>query len=266
MFFRILSIMQAERFADWDHGDFPSRATVAFDRTGFGCHREFRSSISLVAFSGLAAFVFAAEYNSFDRTHLSWSDAPGVTGAVFSVRPLSLPAFHDALMSCDRAMSVPLAALQREIARAATADACSDLSCSAIALMPTHGFAHFIAAQAAFHRNDQRGAQSHLEKSVDFARFEGWLAERRLALVVYQMPGNALLAAPSNRYARALANGFGFSLLLAVTFSTSFVDQLMSFLLYMILLTAAAVPALRIGETEPKSLPGSSDQGVNAII
>ena len=49
---------------------------------------------------------------------------------------------------------------------------------------------------------------------------------------------------PSDRYARALANGFGLSLLLAVTFSTSFVDQLMSFLLYMLLLTAAAVPAL----------------------
>jgi len=73
-------------------------------------------------------------------------------------------------------------------------------------------------------------------------------------------------ATPSDRYARALANGFGFSLLLAVTFSTSFVDQLMSFLLYMILLTAAAVPALQIGETEPKSLPGSSDHSVNSII
>jgi len=91
-------------------------------------------------------------------------------------------------------MSVPLAALQPEIAHTATADACSDLSRRAIALMPTYGFAHFVAALAAFHRNEQRGAQSHLEKSAEFARFEGWLAERRLALVVYQMPGDALLA------------------------------------------------------------------------
>lgn len=51
-------------------------------------------------------------------------------------------------------------------------------------------------------------------------------------------------ASLADRYARTLANGFGISLLMAITFSTSFVDQLMSFLLYMILLTAAAVPAL----------------------
>lgn len=152
------------------------------------------SSLSLVAFSGLAAFVFAAEFNAFDRTHLSSSDFPGVRVAVFSIRPMSLPAFHDALMSCDRAMSVPLAALQPEIARTATADACAKLSRRALALMPTYGFAHFVAAQAAFHRNEQQAAQSHLEKSVKFARFEGWLAERRLALVVYQIPGDALLA------------------------------------------------------------------------
>ena len=73
-------------------------------------------------------------------------------------------------------------------------------------------------------------------------------------------------ATQADRYARALANGFGISLLLAVTFSTSFVDQLMSFLLYMILLTAAAVPALQRGKTAPASTPGSSDHGVKALI
>jgi hypothetical protein len=48
-------------------------------------------------------------------------------------------------------------------------------------------------------------------------------------------------------YTRALANGFGLSLLLAVVFSTSFVDQLMSVLIYLLLLNAAAVasPPLR---------------------
>ena len=45
-----------------------------------------------------------------------------------------------------------------------------------------------------------------------------------------------------DRYSRTLANGFGLTLLLAVTFSTSFVDQLMSFLLYILLLGAAANP------------------------
>jgi O-antigen ligase len=47
----------------------------------------------------------------------------------------------------------------------------------------------------------------------------------------------------ADQRARALANGFGLSLLLAVTFSTSFVDQLMSFLIYILMITAAATPA-----------------------
>ncbi len=45
---------------------------------------------------------------------------------------------------------------------------------------------------------------------------------------------------PSDRRAALLANSFGLSLLLAVTFSTSFVDQLVSFLLYILLISTAA--------------------------
>lgn len=46
---------------------------------------------------------------------------------------------------------------------------------------------------------------------------------------------------PADQYTRALTNGFGLGLLLAVSFSTSFVDQLMSFLIYLLLLAAASV-------------------------
>ncbi len=48
---------------------------------------------------------------------------------------------------------------------------------------------------------------------------------------------------PQDRNARILTNTFGFTLFLAVTFSTSFVDQLMSFLLYILLITATAIPS-----------------------
>lgn len=51
---------------------------------------------------------------------------------------------------------------------------------------------------------------------------------------------------PNERYARALTNGFGLALLLAVSFSTSFVDQLMSFLIYLLLLAVASVPAEKL--------------------
>lgn len=47
----------------------------------------------------------------------------------------------------------------------------------------------------------------------------------------------------SDNYSRALTNGFGLSLLMAVVFSTSFVDQLMSVLMYLLLLTVAAIPS-----------------------
>ena len=59
-----------------------------------------------------------------------------------------------------------------------------------------------------------------------------------LARMHRRLPG----ATPRDRQSRLLANAFGIALLLAVTFSTSFVDQLMSFLLYMLLLSAAATP------------------------
>ncbi len=50
-------------------------------------------------------------------------------------------------------------------------------------------------------------------------------------------------ATQQDRNARILTNAFGFTLFLAVTFSTSFVDQLMSFLLYILLITTTAIPS-----------------------
>ena len=49
----------------------------------------------------------------------------------------------------------------------------------------------------------------------------------------------------TDRHARALANGFGLSLFLAVMLSTSFVDQLMSFLIYILVLVMAAGSNMR---------------------
>lgn len=46
-----------------------------------------------------------------------------------------------------------------------------------------------------------------------------------------------------DRYCSTLASGFGIALLFAVLFSTSFVDQLMSFVLYILLLAIVATPS-----------------------
>ena len=56
---------------------------------------------------------------------------------------------------------------------------------------------------------------------------------------LFRMHRHLPTTTPADRKARIVANGFGLSLLFAVTFSTSFVDQLMSFLLYQILLACA---------------------------
>jgi len=47
----------------------------------------------------------------------------------------------------------------------------------------------------------------------------------------------------ADRYAKALANGFGLSLLAAVVLSTSLVDQLMTVLLYILLLAVGSTPS-----------------------
>ncbi|MGB5558214.1 MAG: O-antigen ligase family protein [Paracoccaceae bacterium] len=66
-------------------------------------------------------------------------------------------------------------------------------------------------------------------------------------------------ATPADAYARALAGGFGPALLFAVLFSTSLVDQLMTVLMYLILLAVAGTPAEAPPKTRPLSWlpPGS---------
>jgi len=56
------------------------------------------------------------------------------------------------------------------------------------------------------------------------------------------------VASSADRQARIIANAFGLSLFFAVTFSTSFVDQLMSFLFYQILLACAGVTGIQLGD------------------
>lgn len=56
-----------------------------------------------------------------------------------------------------------------------------------------------------------------------------------------------------DRYCKSLTDGFGFALLLAVTFSTSFVDQLMSFIIYFLLLCVSAQKASTVSQSQAVS-------------
>ncbi len=63
----------------------------------------------------------------------------------------------------------------------------------------------------------------------------------------------------ADRRARMLANGFGLALLLAVLFSTSLVDQLMTVFMYLMLLAVCGTPAeVRQPEDKPSWLPPES--------
>ena len=71
----------------------------------------------------------------------------------------------------------------------------------------------------------------------------GFLAFLIVLAGILRMHRSLPNATPADQHARLLAGGYGISLLLAVTFSTSFVDQLMSVLLYLLILGATGVPA-----------------------
>jgi len=60
-------------------------------------------------------------------------------------------------------------------------------------------------------------------------------------------------ATPEDAYASTLAGGFGLALLFAVLVSTSLVDQLMTVIMYLLLLATAGTPTLMQRESQPLS-------------
>ncbi len=134
------------------------------------------STLFYLALTASAVFMLRAEAGAFAGV-----GAKGVIDEL-PARPFSLRAYHAVLMRCDRAMAVPLSRLQPENRQLTTARACGGFAEAAIAAVPTHGFAHLIAARAAGVANDGAAQSKHLARSIEFAPFEGWLAERRFVL------------------------------------------------------------------------------------
>lgn len=128
------------------------------------------STLLYLALSASALFMLRSEVSAF-------SDGVGVRP-----RPYSLKAFHAGLMRCDRAMALPLARLQPYHKQLITAEQCALLAEDAIAVMPTHGFAHLIAARASGVIDDGVTRRAHLAQAAAHAPFEGWQAERRFVL------------------------------------------------------------------------------------
>ena len=139
-----------------------------------------RLNISTVLYLALVAstvFMLRAELPAFV--------GPGTRAAIEELQdpPFSLRAHHAVLMRCDRAMAVPVSRLQPEIRQLTTAQACGRFADATLAAMPTHGFAHLIAARVTGVEGDVAAQSTHLARSVEFAPFEGWLTERRFVLV-----------------------------------------------------------------------------------
>jgi hypothetical protein len=150
--------------ADYPHENFPGTGR---DQMPMRLHI---STLLFLALSASALFMLRAEVSVFTSVSPT------------RPHPHSLKAFHARLMVCDRAMSLPLARLQPERQQMIEARRCGDLAKDVLADVPTHGFAHLIAARAAGVFRDDVAQLDHLRLSVAFAPFEGWIAERRFVL------------------------------------------------------------------------------------
>lgn len=140
-------------------------------------------TILMLGFSAISAVLFTAELRVFVAAQASGFDQPRPDAALLGSH-LSLRATHETLMFCDRQLSVPLAYLRPKSETLAIAVTCAEIAAKIATKMPTHGFAHFVAALAAHHRENQLLRDTLLETSANFAPFEGWLAERRYSLIM----------------------------------------------------------------------------------
>jgi hypothetical protein len=94
---------------------------------------------------------------------------------------LSLRTLQADLMRCDNALSYPRSALMPRALLRQSAETCLARARQAIARIPGHGPAHYIAALA-LTGTDPQGAARHLAQSARAAPRQGWLAQRRFAL------------------------------------------------------------------------------------
>ena len=138
----------------------------------------------LLAIAALSVFFFTAELKASKSSYASLGSLNILTNDIATEHHISLHATHSVLMSCDRAMSLPVAYLMANAERSNTADYCYATAQNIIAKMPTHGFAYFVAALAEHHREKFSSRKSLLEKSATFAPFEGWLSQRRYVLAM----------------------------------------------------------------------------------
>jgi len=140
------------------------------------------STLFLAIFTAVSATLLLAEAASFNA---SQGYQFRNTSSAFPTRlapAWSLNAIQNTLLACDHAMSSPYSDFQIASDLRATASACAGFARRVISWAPTHGFALFVAAQAANIDGAPEIQASYLGKSQKFAPFEGWLAERRFAL------------------------------------------------------------------------------------
>jgi len=140
-------------------------------------------TLVMVGFTALSAGVLAAEWRSFSgaKNPRAWASSGDTSDRRV---PFSMSALQAILLSCDAAMSAPLAQFQTRQNLLKTAGACGEFASRVLGWMPSHGFAQFVAAQAANHSNEWAARDNFLQSSQYFTPFEGWLAQRRYTLAV----------------------------------------------------------------------------------
>jgi len=95
---------------------------------------------------------------------------------------VSLRSKTAALLACDHDLAGPAVAFKTTETLRATANRCADLAETAQATAPTFALSHLVAAQSAMTLGQLDLGRTHLERSRTYARFEGWLAQKRFVL------------------------------------------------------------------------------------
>jgi len=138
----------------------------------------------LIGFTAVSAVIFSAEFRAFGQASpasLAPTSQPLTKPANYL---FSLSATRSTLSACDRKMSVPAVFLQPKSQLLETAANCAQTARLILKWMPTNGLAYLVAAQSADLLGEQANRDRLLGNSVRFARFEGWLAMRRFALIM----------------------------------------------------------------------------------
>ncbi|MBV1903592.1 MAG: hypothetical protein KUG58_08160 [Marinosulfonomonas sp.] len=140
-------------------------------------------TIAMICFTLVSVWAMHLELRAFSGANsIARAGQPGLT-----ITPdigLSNRSIQLALRNCDVELLPSVSAFRTSRHRLATAQICSSIAYGALQKIPTHGFAHYISAASERELGNLSESLRSFRKSIKYAPFEGWIAERRFVHAV----------------------------------------------------------------------------------